>query len=289
MNYTISNGKYTATVSDAGAELISLKLDGFELMWQNSGAFWDKHAPLLFPVCGRLKDSKYTLGGKEYNMSTHGFISSSRFELVYRDETKLRLEKRSDAETKKVYPFDFVFTAEYELTGETVKASFTVKNESGEKMPYMFGWHPGFSYSEEVSVLEDLTLDFGKPSLLYHSLQNGCFINPTPKRVEIKDGKYKVDTDYLYKTDTIIFSDTKEKMTLSSDKGNYRFDFSFSKNLPYFCIWKAPDDKARFICLEPWSSLPGDGDSPENFDERAMLRLLPKESESFVYEMKFVK
>ena len=68
---SIKNEFYTITVSTLGAELISIKgADGFEYMWQakEGDGFWDSHAPILFPACGRLLNQKYTFGGTLYAM-----------------------------------------------------------------------------------------------------------------------------------------------------------------------------------------------------------------------------
>ena len=74
MIYTISDEKYTVSVSDLGAELISaISASGFEIMWAGK-EFWLKHAPLLFPVCGRLKDKTYTVGGEAYTTIVNGRI-----------------------------------------------------------------------------------------------------------------------------------------------------------------------------------------------------------------------
>lgn len=286
MEYKISNGKYSLSVSKTGAELISAKLaSGFEIMWQNDKNFWNKHAPLLFPICGRIKDGKYTVSGKEYKMRTHGFVSTLDFELVEKSDDKLILSAKSDEATLAEYPFEFEFSAQYELCDDGIVASFKITNKSNEEMPYMFGWHPGFAYPKNADRLEDFTLDFGNcDSLKLHPLQHSVFVNPVSKTVSLDGGKYKIDSKFLYENDTIIFSDIKPSVKLSC--GDYELDFSFSDNLPYLCIWKQPNDEARFLCLEPWSSVPGDGENDENFDTRAMLRLTAGKTETFVYKIK---
>ena len=57
----ISNGSMSAEIDCHGAQLRSLKKDGFELLWQGDDRFWTETAPVLFPVCGGLKDDKYKL------------------------------------------------------------------------------------------------------------------------------------------------------------------------------------------------------------------------------------
>ena len=52
MIYEIKSGEVTASIDTLGAELVSLKKNGSEFMWR--GTPWPKHAPVLFPICGRL-------------------------------------------------------------------------------------------------------------------------------------------------------------------------------------------------------------------------------------------
>src|SRR3954451_18654953 len=53
---TISNGRISATIKQAGAELCSLRDEReHELIWQ-AGPEWPRHAPILFPIVGRLKN-----------------------------------------------------------------------------------------------------------------------------------------------------------------------------------------------------------------------------------------
>ena len=59
------------------------------------------------------------------------------------------------------------------------------------------------------------------------------------------------------------------------------------KPCPFLCIWKDEFNAAKFVCLEPWSSLPADGVTPENFNEREMRRLAPSATEEFFYTLSF--
>ena len=57
-------------------------------MWQSpSDKFWSKHAPLLFPVIGRLKNQEYELDGEMVHMPMHGFCRDRVFETVELDST----------------------------------------------------------------------------------------------------------------------------------------------------------------------------------------------------------
>ncbi len=292
MIYTISDGKYTAKINSTGAELISAVCDGFDIMWAGE-EFWLKHAPLLFPVCGRLKDKTYTVGGEVYHMDIHGFIAERKFELVEKTDTKVTLKNTSDGETRKLYPFDYTFVAQYELSDGKVICKTKVTNDSGVTMPFMFGWHHAFAYPDTVKVLEDFSFDFGKSEFTNHPGKSVNNTNPDlpipkPEKVSLNDGKYKLNTEVLYDTDTVILSDMGTKVTMT-DGADYTLKLKWSENLKYLCMWKKPDNAARYLCLEPWSNSARGVENAENFDLRDMVRLAPAKSEEFFYEFELVK
>ena len=290
MIHTISDGKYTVKINSTGAELISAVCDGFDIIWEGK-EFWLKHAPLLFPVCGRLKDKTYTVGGETYHMDIHGFIKFREFELVENTGTKLVLKNSGDDETRALYPFDYTFVAQYELIDGKVICKTKVTNDSDKTMPFMFGWHHAFAFPSSVKVLEDFTFDFGKESLIdYPGSSISCPEKPTPapSRIALDGGKYKLDTEYLYDTDTVILSDMGNGVTMT-DGGDYTLKLTWSQNLKYLCMWKIPDNAARYLCIEPWSNSARGVENKENFDLRDMIRLLPNDSEEFFYEFELLK
>ncbi|MDA9408543.1 hypothetical protein XH80_17885 [Bradyrhizobium sp. CCBAU 45384] len=77
--YTIRSGALAATIKAQGAEMCSLRHeDGIEFVWQAEPA-WPRHAPLLFPIVGRLANDELRHRGKTYRMTQHGFARDSRF------------------------------------------------------------------------------------------------------------------------------------------------------------------------------------------------------------------
>lgn len=65
--YTISCNGMKAEISNVGAQLRSLKdKNGKEYMWSADPAFWPKSAPIMFPICGGLRNDSYIYNGVEY-------------------------------------------------------------------------------------------------------------------------------------------------------------------------------------------------------------------------------
>ena len=69
--HIIENDFLRVTVSDAGAELISVfdKEKDAERIWIGDPAVWNRPAPILFPFVGKVMDGKYRIADKEYTMT----------------------------------------------------------------------------------------------------------------------------------------------------------------------------------------------------------------------------
>lgn len=286
MIYTLKNEKLSAEVNSLGAELTSVKSSsGHEYIWQ--GQEWKKHAPVLFPVCGGLLGSKYSFKGREYPMEKHGFAKISEFEAVEVTNTSLTLALKSDEATLSIYPFEFILTAKYTLTDNSLIAEYTVENAGKQIMPYMFGWHPAFTLPGNKEICSFYVEFEGKSQLMRHTLQHGPFINPFYTAYPLNNGKYYLNEEEIYENDTMIFRDVPTTVKLAGGDQEHTITLSYGSNLPYLCIWKAPTSSARYICLEPWSDIPADGETEENFLSRQMSRLSPSEKENYVYTVKF--
>jgi len=61
---TIKNEYITASFNKVGAELKSLVYNDTEYIWEGRSEVWAGSCPLLFPICGGLKNDKYVLNGK---------------------------------------------------------------------------------------------------------------------------------------------------------------------------------------------------------------------------------
>lgn len=291
MNYTLKNQFYEATVSTLGAELISLKnKDGKELLWHNPETVgWQRHAPLLFPFCGRLKDSEFIYRGKAYPMTIHGFASTTEFIPEKVSETEISLVMKSNGETKAVFPFDFIFTATYTLDGDRVNLKVKIENSGEEILPYVFGWHPGFNLpTEDGQDINDYAVKFdGRNEVKRVLFQSDLSIPSTVVDYPLTNGEYKLSEEEIYKVDTMVFKEVGSKVKLYAEGHPFALDMTWSDNLDVLCIWKMPKSEAKYICLEPWTHHTARGERSNDIEVRPMIRLESGKSETYSYSLKF--
>ena len=62
-----------------GAELTSIKFNGIERLHQGE-SHWKRHAPILFPIVGQLKNGQTIINGMTFKMGQHGFARDMEFE-----------------------------------------------------------------------------------------------------------------------------------------------------------------------------------------------------------------
>ena len=82
--HVIENEFLKVAVSPHGAELCSIfdKEKQHEVVWQADPAYWNRHAPVLFPFVGKVNEGLYRYKGKSYPMGQHGFARDMEFTLV---------------------------------------------------------------------------------------------------------------------------------------------------------------------------------------------------------------
>ncbi len=287
MIYELNNGVISAKINSFGAELISVVRDGCEYMWDGDTKWWDDKAPVLFPICGRLPEKKFSYGGKVYDMDIHGFGWKSEFAVRCATEDRLTLELSANEKTLAQYPFNFIFVADYSLCGDALTLKFTVKNTDEKILPYMVGWHPGFNLHGEGEI-GSFSLKFaGGDVLSHHPILPGCFVQQKGVDYPAPDSTYALNEEEIYSQDTMIFSKTGGKALLCSPYTDKKIEMEYSDNLPYFCIWKETSAEARFVCLEPWSDIPDAGVAPVAFEDRPMSRLGAGETAEYTYKVRF--
>ena len=77
--------------SIAGGELYSIKSKktNTEYLWNGNPEYWKYHAPILFPIVGKVIDVKYRVDGKTYELPQHGLARTSEFTLVSKTDNEV--------------------------------------------------------------------------------------------------------------------------------------------------------------------------------------------------------
>jgi galactose mutarotase-like enzyme len=258
--HTIVGDGVTATILAHGAELCSLKTAaGLELVWQ-AGDVWPRHAPLLFPIVGKLKNDTLRHRSKSYPMTQHGFARDSRFEWVERGRSSCRLVLEDNAQTRARYPFAFRLAVTYALEGGDLDGSLEISNPGDEVLPASVGGHPAFNWPLKPGLSKtSYRLVFAKeePAPI-RRLKDGLLrlqSEPSP----IRDREL-VLSETLFEDDAIIL-DKPASTSLSFTAGegpSLEVSWAGFRELG---IWSKPEG-ASFLCVEPWRGFA----SPFEFD-----------------------
>ena len=293
MQATIHNEYLTLTVDTHGAEAVSLKnAAGEELLWQADPAVWKRHAPILFPWTGKLKDGSFTHGGKTYKGGQHGFARDVEHTLLKAEGDTIRLELRPDEAMKaEKFPFDFVLTSTFRLDGKTLHHTLTVSNPGSEELRFGIGYHPAFALPfDDRHVTEDYEIRFdGVESPLCVSAQPNGLLNGQSYYLARNVEAIQL-TDDLFDNDSHAMVNLRSAHVSVIEKDTGRSVICDVSDFPYTLIWSAPKKPLHFICIEPWHSLPGEENGPIDWEQRPCAAILKKgESWSTTLSTTFVR
>lgn len=259
---TVTNGDLSLTVDTFGAEIKSYKKGNTEYIWCGDENVWEGTAPILFPICGALKDNTLLYDGKKYNLSMHGFAKLSNFVIADKGKNYITLFLKSDNDTFKSYPFEFIFKVKFELSDDRLNVYYKVENMSNEKMYFSLGAHEGFALSGGV---EGAKVKFDKADTLYTNFVTGPLLNGKGKKVtDNQDTIVLSNSDF--EVDAFIFKNiSSKKLSLYDKKGNKKITYIYD-NFKNLLLWTKPG--AEFLCVEPWNGMPDSIDSECDFSQK---------------------
>ena len=277
--YSLDNGVLSVRVSSIGGQLLSVKKDGKEYLWQGDPAFWEDRAPNLFPYIARLTKGTYTVHGKEYHLPIHGFLPAAEMKAEAQEESLLVLRLDADESTLACYPFVFTLRIRYELNQDTLRIAYEVENGGTEDMYFGIGGHPGFQAPLEDGLsFEDYFLEFESEGQSGTDAQTPvrigfsptCFLNGKDEPWPLEKGCRIPLRHDLFDDDAIVLSHTPKTVVLRSEKGGRGVRVRFPQ-MPYIGFWHAVKKPAPYVCIEPWSSLPSRQDVVEELSEQPGL------------------
>lgn len=256
MQHILENDHLTVTLATQGAEVqrVRDKKTGRDYIWTADPAVWARHAPVLFPIVGKLKDNRYRLGDDTYAMNQHGFARDQDFKVLDQTNDRITFGLTASPDTTEQYPFNFTFDISYRLTDRQVETAYRVINHDQTEMPFSIGGHPAFLCPAQVDErAETYELVFEQAeTLARHLLQDGLRTGET--RPVLENDRRLTLRPTLFEEDALVFtdvaSDSVSIVPQSTGQPLVTVDFA---GFPYLGIWQKVG--ADFYCIEPWYGL----------------------------------
>ena len=285
---SIAKGRVTAAVDSAGAQLMSLTLDGGEYLWQRDERFWPRCAPVLFPIVGNIRNDRADSAQGEIKFGRHGLARNYEHDLIARGDDSLTYELVSSDDTRAKYPYDFCLRMTYRIVDDALEQEFYVENTGDVTLPFVVGGHPAFNVPApgDDADFSAYCLKFAKAwSYTSPTISTETGLLDWQDRFELLDDSDTLPlTHELFDVDTLTFEDVPERtVTLTGPAGHgMRVDFD---GFDYLGVWSAPN--APFVALEPWCGTATRTDEDDVFEHKqGMIFLQPGESTTRTFVMR---
>ena len=260
--FTLKNDRLYLEISELGAELRKLTVDGKDALWDANPEVWDGVAPLLFPICGGLRDDKYTFEGKEYSLDKHGFARKSVFSLEKQGHNYITLLLTDTPDTLKQYPWHFELRITYRLRETAVKVEYEVKNTDSKTMYFSIGAHEAYACPDGI---ENYDIIFPNNETLDACELDGNLIAHSSKRI-LTDSKYLPLYKSFFAIDALVFKNLRSRAATLRNRCTGKAVTVEFPNFDYFLLWTKPN--GNYICLEPWCGIPSMCDDGYDITEK---------------------
>ncbi len=283
MLYTIKNDRLEISADTFGAELHSVRFDGKEYLWQ-CGVAWKRWAPILFPFICSPKDRAYTAKSKAYKMKgNHGFARDMEFAFKGQSESSLSFVLTENEESLAQYPYKFSLEVRYTIKDNCLRVENFVTNMDDGDMYFYLGAHPAFNCPlNDGDSFDDHYVEFDEDEHITQKIGG--------EEVVLVDSGRTLDmTRALFDNDSIPleFPNSKAISLRSKKGGSYvRLEYPVSDCIT---VWSPTgDDRAEFVCLEPWTSVPTfyDDEFEAIEDKPHALKLAAGETYRYYYDIK---
>ncbi len=267
---TISNEFLTATFSEIGAELKSLKCGDKEHIWYGDPQFWTGSSPVLFPICSGLKDDEFIYEGKTYTMQKHGFARRAEFEVETADQSSATFLLSSDNCPKENYPFQYEFRIIYTLTGKKLNVEYNIRNLTDGDMYFSVGAHEAYLCPEGIDNYE---IVFEKAENLDAYQLEGPLLSDNTKSYGQNTTVLALNNS-LFENDCLIFKNLNSRSVILRNKTTdqkIKVDF---EGFPYMLVWTVPG--APYVCIEPWCGITDNVNTTKNFAEKEGIERIVK-------------
>jgi len=260
--FKLQSARVEIMINPLGAEIQQLKhATHGNILWQKNDQIWNRFAPILFPIVGRLINDQYTLNDQSYTMRQHGFARDQVFQVIEHSEDSITLRLTDNEQTLAQYPFRFELLVKYTLYQDKLEIEHRVTNLDTAELFYSLGGHPGFHIEGKLSAYY---LDFGADYSLKQHLITGNYYNGKTKEIQLTR-KFELSDD-LFTSDAIVI---KQPPFQSIGFGKIHGPKILSLHCDTWTavgLWTKPG--APFFCIEPWWGWADALDSSGNINEK---------------------
>lgn len=277
MSVILESSTSQVKINEKGAELCSfiLKDVDLEYIWQANNEFWGRHAPVLFPFVGKLKENQYTYKGQTYKMSQHGFARDMTFEVEETTTDSATFLLSSNADTLINYPFEFEFRISYQLADNDLKITYKVTTKS-EEMYFGVGGHPAFNVPlVDNTNFDDYYLHFAPSKSRFTLPLEGAYINLAEKTLAQTNTSIQVKRSIFEKDALVLETKGENAFSILSDATDHGVVVTYDE-LPYVGIWSPYPKEAPFVCIEPWAGIADTTDTTGKIEEKIGMNLINK-------------
>lgn len=222
---------------------------------------------VLFPFPGRVENSRYQFGGKEYRLSDvkikdghaiHGFVRGVDWQVEKKtnlNEVVLSYKMTKAEYRAKGYPFSVKITINYSLGDNGLNCRAKVENIGQEPAPFGLGFHPYFTVGTDN--INDMTIWIKAKKLV--EFNSG--LKPTGKFIDI-DGN-NLDFNPPKKIGTRIIDNCYSELeytnsicqTELTDGKDRKITIWQDENFPYLQVYSADTigdkHRRRGFAVEP--------------------------------------
>ncbi len=292
MDYILENDYLKVTITTQGAQVKSVirKSDGVEHIWQADPSVWGWYGPILFPHCGKVVDGIIQAKGGQYPSGQHGFARNMEHPLLSRRENSVTLVLESSAETLEKWPYAFRLLSTFTLVEDALHHTLTVENPGEEALRFGIGYHPAYAIpfdGDHRATDYELRFDCQQSPVCIGCLPMGlvhgnCYsLGSNIQRIPVDDK--------LFANDSHCMASLTAKTLGIYEKDSGRGVVCEIAGFPYTLIWSKPG-MPRFVCIEPWHSLPSWENGSKNWEEKPAAAILqPGERFETTLKTRFVR
>lgn len=290
MKYELENEQLHVEFQSFGGALSSIRdRQGIEFLWQGDKKYWSGQAPVLFPICGSIReDQAVTADGKVLQMPRHGIVRKREFECIEQKENQITFSIKSNEEMELAYPYPFELQIQYTLCGSRIRVEYIVKNMGKEPMPFQIGGHPGFNCPlGEGEDYSDYWIEFEKEETVNvpEPVTETGLINVENRTLLLNKEKRLNLSHAMFHKDAVILDQLKSRsLSLYSERHGKEIRMEF-EDFPYLILWSSAND-GPFIAIEPWLGLSTCSDEGDIFEEKRGVHIVdPGEEKTYHFDI----